>query len=678
MQRTVATMAAKPKYQKLGCTASSDEAVFRFFCPRARRVTLEIFEKYEDPVGDVYVMKKNDDGIWSVTLKGNYFGKLYGYHILPPLEDDNTFMVTDELIADPYSRHVVTKNHFKQFAKTYIVKPSQFDWGNDTFVAPADPRDLIIYEAHLKDLTAHSNNEAKSPGTYKGFIEEKQSGGLQHIKNLGVNAVEFLPLQKFAAFEPPYLTATGEHLLNTWNYYGRNHWGYMTSYFFAPETIYASDSTTKRNQIVGKETTACNELKQVVKSLHSAGISVIMDVVYNHVANYDINPLKYADKKYYFRLDEEGNFISDSGCGNDLKTESPLARQLIIDSICYWMTEYHIDGFRFDLALLLDWETMEAVRDAARKINPNVILIAEPWHLNGYDPAGFSQRDIAAWNDKFRNGIKGSNPHSSTGFIFGNWHPGVSREDLENYIKGTLLHGNENDAKTNGSFWKSNHSVNYLESHDNLTLGDFIRIAQKPEREDKKFSSKEEATTLDDEALHYAKLAALFLFATQGITMIHEGQEWARSKIIAVSPINDPRTGSIDHNSYDKDNATNYLDFGEIKWNQSLFDYYKGLIALRHTSPALRRSDQNNISFYDTDDPLYLTYHINGASSSDQYDYIISLNGNKFQEHSLHLPEGYWELTVSSETASHKSLTKLSGEVIIPPTSGVILRKLRN
>lgn len=679
MQKPVAESAETLKNNNFGCTASKKEATFRFFCPRARRVILEIFDQYEDPVGDTFVMDKNEEnGIWSLQLKGNYIGKLYGYHIFPPEEVGNDFMITDKLVADPYSHHVVARNHFNQFAKTLIVGDSDFDWENDTFIAPDDPRDLIIYEAHIKDMTAHPNNDVKNPGSYKGFIETNQKGGIQHLKKLGVNAVEFLPLQNFATFEPPYLTTTGEHILNTWNYYGRNHWGYMTSFFFAPETFYASDSTVKRNEIIGKKPTAINEFKDVVKTLHANGISVIMDVVYNHVSNYDINPLKYADKQYYFRLDDEGGFISNSGCGNDFKSESPLSRQLIIDSICYWMEEYHIDGFRFDLALLIDWETMEALRDAAREINPNVVLIAEPWHLKGYDPTGYSERDLGAWNDKIRNGVKGSNPHSATGFIFGDWHPGVSRGDLENFVRGTLKHGPDSRDDVDGLFWNSRHSVNYLESHDNLTLGDFIRIAQKPEREDQVFESKKEVTPLDDEAMHYAKLAALYLFTSQGMTMIHEGQEWARSKIIAVSPINDPRTGCIDHNSYNKDNATNYLDFDEIEWNQELYNYYSGLIALRQISPAFRRSDPNSISFYDTDDPLHLTFYIDGGSASDNYNYIVSLNGNKFQEKSLQLPEGYWELVATYEAASHKTISKISGSVEIEPSSGVILRKLRN
>lgn len=660
-----------------GYTATDKEVVFRFFCPRSPKVILELFDSYEQKKGIRYEMNQTEEGVWELILEGDLFGKYYGYHIFPPEDSNGTFLITDELLADPYSTYVTSTNHFKQYPKTLIEGPDDFDWEDDTFVVPEDHRDLIIYEAHVKDMTAHPTSKSSNSGSYLGFIQDDQIGGINHIKRLGINAVEFLPLQKFANFEPPYLTATLEGNLNTWNYYGRNHWGYMTSFFFAPETIYSSDATTKPGEIIGKTTKAKTEFKSLVKKLHSENISVIMDVVYNHVSQYDLNTLKYTDKEYYFRLMESDQFQSNSGCGNDFKTESPLARQLIIDSILHWMREYHVDGFRFDLALLLDWQTVESIRDEARKINPNVILIAEPWHLSGYDPNGFSYRDWAAWNDKFRNGVKGSNPHISNGFIFGSWHPGTSQGDLQNFIIGTLQNSPIPNLQMNGSFQKSQHSVNYLACHDNLTLGDFIRIALDHEVEDQRFSSKKEETILSDEAMKIAKLAALFLFVSQGITMIHEGQEWARSKVISKSPVNDPRTGHIDPNSYEKDNETNYLNFDEIEWNRELFDYYRGLIALRKSSPALRKSSPENIHFQNTNDPLQLTFSIEGASVSDPYDYIISINGNRSRENELVLPDGFWELVASHENASKKVLAILKGSINIPASSGVVFRKLR-
>lgn len=661
----------------LGYTISEDRIIFRFFSPRASKVFLELFDSYEQKPGKRFEMEVNSDGIWELILKGDLIGKYYGYKIYPPEDANNTFLITDELISDPYSPFVTTKNHFKQFPKTWILPPDDYDWEGDSFVIPGDPSDLIIYEAHLKDMTAHPSSKSGDKGSYAGFISKNQKGGIEHLKRLGVNAVEFLPLQKFANFEPPYLSVTIEGSLNTWNYYGRNYWGYMTSFFFAPETIYASDASTNMNTVIGNTTKARTEFKDMVKALHSEGISVIMDVVYNHVSQYDYNSLKYADKNYFFRLDDKGNFQSNSGCGNDLKSESPYARKMIIDSICHWMKEYHIDGFRFDLALVLDWQTIEEIRDEARKINPNVLLIAEPWHLRGYDPTGFSAREWSAWNDKFRNGVKGSSPHTSTGFIFGEWHPGTTHGDLENFLCGTIFNPPTSNLQMGGSFNNSRHSVNYLACHDNLTLGDFIRIALDHELEDQRFDNSKQVTPLGEEELRISRLAAVFLFVSQGIAMIHEGQEWARSKIIATSPINDPRTGYIDPNSYEKDNETNYLNFDEIDCNLDLFNYYKGLIALRKNSPALRKSNPADIHFYQTDDPLLITYFVNGENISDPYDYVISLNGNKSGNFQLELPDGAWELVVNQTNASHKTIAIVQGTFTITASSGFVFRKLR-
>ncbi len=652
------------------------KTTFRFFTPRALRVILEVFDEYEQAEGRRYPMQKDDEGVWECRVDSDLTGKYYGYHVIPPKKTDRPFLVTGELLADPWSFYVTCTNHYLQRAKTRILPESSFDWEEDTFVAPEDPRDLIIYEVHLKDLTAHPALKIPHAGSYIGVLEPGNFSALAHLKQLGVNAVEFLPLQKAARFEPPYMTTTLDGQLNTNNYYGRNHWGYMTSFFLAPETLYASDADIRVGSVIGKSPKAADEFKTLVKALHKEGISVIMDVVYNHVSQYDINPLKYADADYYLRTDDKGRFTSYSGCGNDFKSEAAHARELILASVEYWMHEYHIDGFRFDLSLLIDWETMEQIRDRARAINPNVILIAEPWFLGGYDPTGYSHRDIAAWNDKFRNGVKGSNPISSCGYIFGQWHFGVSRGDLQNYLMGTLLSpGSHHPA--NGSFSHSRHAVNYLACHDNLTLGDFIRLGLNPAIEDTKFSSKEEATRLDAVQLQISRFAALFLFASQGITMIHGGQEWGRSKIIAASPVNDPNTGRIDSNSYEKDNETNYLNYKEIVWNEELYEYYRGLIALRKSAPALRRCNADCISFYDYSDPLHITFYVNGHGASDSYDYLVTLNANRQESHLTVLPDGDWEMVVTPEKASDQPVGKKKNEVEVPPTSGFIFRKLR-
>ncbi|MBN1999146.1 hypothetical protein JW935_16420, partial [candidate division KSB1 bacterium] len=385
--------------KQLGCLWNEDRTIFRIFAPRALTVTLELFQSIDDSSGQLFEMIKDSEGVWEVLLPGHYFGQFYGYHITGP--DSPTEMFDgSKLINDPYARAVATRNEYLHRGKTLILNTANYDWEGDTWLNYAWD-DLIIYECHIRDMTAHTSSGVKQElaGSYKGFLQSGIRGGMDYIKNLGVNAVEFLPIQDFGNVELPY-GIPAEGTVNTWNPYARNHWGYMTSYFFAPESYYASGQNKIHGDLCGSSGHQVDEFKDVIKALHRSGIAVILDVVFNHVSQYDQNCFKYIDKKYYFLLDEKAGFCSASGCGNDFNTTRPMARRFIVDCVKFWMTEYHIDGFRFDLAAMIDWVTIDLIAQEARKINPNVILIAEPWGGGKYDPAGFSQHDWAAWNDQ--------------------------------------------------------------------------------------------------------------------------------------------------------------------------------------------------------------------------------------------------------------------------------------
>ncbi|MEX0843675.1 MAG: alpha-amylase family glycosyl hydrolase [Balneolaceae bacterium] len=653
----------------LGCTTKDFKTVFRLFAPRAIAVSVIICDEFEKDHDLEFPLEKNEEGIWETQIQDTFYGKWYAYEIKGKEGYEPFFVQTHYPVADPWSQQVTSRNHHLQFHKTKITEPASFDWEQDTFVTPEDPRDLVIYETHIKDMVAHSSAKTYVQGIYNDF-RQAEVGGIKHLKKLGVNAVEFLPLQKFAYFEPPFNKETPEGIKNTWNPYSRNYWGYMTSFFLAPETIYASDGSLKPGEVVGESDKAETELKNLVKTLHKENISVIMDVVYNHASHYDLNPLKYTAKDHYFRLDEKGNFLNDSWTGNDIKTNSEYSRKLIVESVKYWMNEYHIDGFRFDLAGLIDWETVALIKEEAQKINPNVILIAEPWGGN-YKPDGFSDHGWASWNDRFRNAIKGYNPKENKGLIFGKMDPYLSRYAIENLFRGTLESGEH------GLFNESKHSVNYLESHDGNTLGDYIRIALHPMKGDKTFDHKNKATVLTKKELKTAKLAAVILFVSQGITMIHAGQEWARSKIIQDPKGVDPRKGQIDHDSYNKDDETNWLNFNEIALNSDLFNYYKGLINLRLNAAALRKASPDDINFKFYNDPLHITFSIDGKSSGDMYDYFVSLNANFDRDYDITLPEGYWEVIVDSKKAGFRTFESVHETYEVPSGSAVVLRKLR-
>ncbi|MDD3806645.1 MAG: alpha-amylase family glycosyl hydrolase [Candidatus Marinimicrobia bacterium] len=650
----------------LGMTVEEGKMTFRVFAPRATQVKILFFKKYNDETHyETFYMIRDDQGVWEYISKSNRWGEYYGYQVSGP--EGSGEMFNDSLvIADPYSIAVSTKNHFTHEAKSIILK-DDFTWGHDTWVAPEDPRDLVIYEAHLRDLTAHPSSRASKPGTYLGAIEKGITGGLEYITSLRVNAVEFLPLMEFANIEIPYKDSV-ERKYNTWNPYERNHWGYMTSYFFAPESYYASNPSLKEGGYSGHDGRQVREMKEMVKAFHKEGIAVIMDVVYNHVSEYDYNPLKYIDKKYYFRLDKKGDFLSISGCGNDFATERPMSRRLIVDSVLFWMQKYHIDGFRFDLAAMIDEETCKMILEEARKVNPNVIIIAEPWG-GAYKPARFSELGWAAWNDQFRNGIKGQNPENRPGFIFGRWDDGVTRDNAFRFFTGTLIHDG-------GLFQTPKHSVNYLESHDDNTLGDFIRLFMNWTPQNQRMETYHLG---QGDMLEINKLAAFCLATSQGIMMMHSGQEFARSKVIAPSGVEDPHVGHIDHNSYEKDNETNYINYSIAQKNKELVTYYADLIELRKMIPELRKTSRKYLRrHYSIDTQFGIGYEINDPSSDRHY--LVLVNGDPVKYAMYKLPEGKWNIRANeSDVGLEKPLQKgIVDQIVLNPRGAALLEQTKN
>jgi pullulanase len=315
---------------------------------------------------------------------------------------------------------------------------------------------------------------------------------------------------------------------------------------------------------------------------------------------------------------------------------------------------------------LIDWETIEQIIYEAEKINPNVIFVCEPWG-GGYDPAGFSVRGWCAWNDQIRNGIKGENPFGGLGWIFGKWYGNNNPTRIKGYVNGTLT------KDTLGLFQKPEHSVNYLESHDGYTLGDFIRLGLGDVKKDQIIKNVDELIKLTPTQLKLNKLAALFLFTSRGITMISEGQEFARSKVIPYNiPIDDPHKGMIDHNSYDKDNETNYINYHHAEINRELVDYYRGLISLRRDYEAFRRTLYNDVSFVDfKNNPLALEYKLkyNGE------EFVVLLNSNPELNLDVNLVKGEWEVLVDETSAGVTPLRTISDNISVLPSSGIVLKK---
>lgn len=647
--------------KRLGSFVENGKTYFRLFTPNAEKVSLLTFEKPEQTKGKEFQMMRDENGVWETSLDGELYGLFYGFKVCHP----GTPCIEDLVCVDPYAKAVATFQTYFSPRRAIVVKEGNYLWEGDEWIQ-RDWRDLIIYEMHIRDMTEHPSSGVTERGTYKGLVEKGKVGGIDYIKNLGINTVELLPSHEFANIEIPFKDSLNGKF-NNWNPYERNHWGYMTAAFFAPESYYSENvRELEWEKWSGGDAKAVNDFKDMVKAFHKEGIAVIMDVVYNHISEYEIGNLKQIDKDYYFRLDEKGNYIQQSGCGNDLRTEAPMARRMIVESILYWMKEYHIDGFRFDLGKLIDWETIEEIIFEAKKINPYVVFVCEPWG-GGYDPAGFSVRGWGAWNDQIRNGIKGENPFDGHGWIFGKWYGNNNPNRIKSYVNGTLT------KDTLGLFQKPEHSVNYLESHDGYSLGDFIRLGLGDVRRDEIIKDLDKKIKLTPQQLKLNKLAALFLFTSRGITMISEGQEFARSKVIPFNESEqDPQKGMIDHNSYDKDNETNYINYNHVKINQELFNYYKGLIGIRKKFETFRRADYNNIHFINVkENPFAFGYSTDYA---DEH-FLVLFNANTKLQHEFILPEGEWQVFADENQAGVQPMRTVQQKVTINYSSGMILKK---
>ncbi len=261
-----------------GAFVSNNSTIFKIHAPKTTHAYLVIFNLPEDDTGVEHEMTKQDNGDFTIELVDAGVGTIYGFRLEGPLNDPNL------IIADPYSKAAITQNSMHHVAKSLVIDDT-YDWENDTWIK-IDPCDLVIYEMHVRDMTAHPTSTANQKGTYAGLVEAGQNGGIEHIQYMGVNAVQILPIQDFSNFEVPFKDNKAP-IYNDWNPYGRNHWGYMTTFFFAPESYYASDGTDIPGSWNGRNGRSINEIKDMVKAFHKKDIAVIMDVVYNHVSNYD-------------------------------------------------------------------------------------------------------------------------------------------------------------------------------------------------------------------------------------------------------------------------------------------------------------------------------------------------------------------------------------------------------
>lgn len=518
----------------LGAIYTKDHTVFNVWAPTQETLRLAIYDSAKAPFRTLYPMTKAEDGVFSVRVEGDLHGMYYTYIINGQTE-----------VTDPYS--VSTSANSLRSAIVDLDKTNPKGWKKHSRPKGIKGCDSILYEVHVGDFSAHANSGMMNKGKFLAFTEndtsiENCSTGLDHLTELGITHVHLMPVYD-------YLTVD-EEIVEDKNY----NWGYDPEHFNVPEGSYATDPNNPVARIM--------ELKQAVKALHEKGLKVVLDVVYNHTYRTEHSNFNCLVPKYYHRITEDGHFSNGSGCGNEFASENPMARRFLIDSLIYWVEEFKIDGFRFDLMALIDLETIKLAEERLREIDPEILIYGEPWmgglstlpdNQRVYKGAQCDQR-FSLFNDDFRDAIKGDNDGAGKGFIQGN-------KDAKHKIHTGIVGSIAFDEKYIGFTTHPCESINYFNSHDNLILQDKLKKAS--------------PNASYDELIHLNKMAFNLLFMSQGIPFFHAGNEFLRDK-------------KGYHNSYNAPFSINAIDWKNKVRYKEVFEYVKDLIKLRKTYSCFR------------------------------------------------------------------------------------------
>lgn len=620
-------------HEPLGAIYTPEATDFRVWAPTAYRVTLRL---YETPVGGrprLINLARRRDGAWETKLLGDWKGIYYTY---TAEGHDPRFDPTRELI-DPYARAVTSHD-----GRAIVVHDLTPVADRPTFPVS----EAMIYEMHLRDFTIDPDSGIQRRGKYLGLTETGTHltarrdipTGIDHLVELGVNVVQLMPICEF-------------HNDESHDRYG---WGYDTVHFQTPDGWYTTERWDARR--VG-------EVKRMIDALHQRGIRVTLDVVFNHTfesfTKHRIYSFEGLVPGYYYRLRPDGSYWNGSGTGNEFRSEAPMARRLLLDTVRHWVTEYKIDGFRFDLLGLIDIETMEQICEAARAIDPNLLLYGEPW-AGGSTPIVLNgkgrqrSRGWAVFNDHFRDALKGNVfDVRATGFV----QSGTQTAAVKRGVRGSIEDFADSPLE----------AINYVECHDNHTLWDRIVI-----------STIDNSSITDVDRRAMDRMAAAAIFTAQGIPFIQAGQEFLRRK-------------GGDHNSYDKPDAVNMIRWRKKAENQDIFRYYRGLIALRRAHPLFRLETAGDvraaIDFLDDhlDLPVpegCLGYQILDVTGRDTWTRALVLLNAQDLRVEFQIPPGEWRVFGDDRRVKTRPMRETSASVtatsaILAPHSALILGELR-
>ena len=597
--------------------------------PDVKKVDVVISDNDSDTAQQlVKSMKRVGAGKWKLTVKNDLKGKYYVFSVYNQAQPDHTPGVFAKAVGVNGKRGVIVD-----------LKDTDPDgWADDVRPELKNPCDLIIYEMHHRDFSMDMSSGIKNKGKFLALTEP---AAISHLRRLGVNAVHILPSFDFASID--------ESKPDVAQY----NWGYDPLNYNVPEGSYSTNAADPKARI--------REFKQMVQALHKAGIRVILDVVYNHT--FDINGSNFQKTypDYFFRKNAEGKYSDGSGCGNETASDKELMREFMKESVAYWVNEYHIDGFRFDLMGVHDIETMNEIHDVVAQIDPTIYIYGEGWSAGScaypQDKLAIKANarqlnGIGAFSDEMRDALRGPfSDDTKGGFLAG--VPG-QEESIKFGIAGAISHPQIDMTKVNYSKvpWTNEPSqmVAYVSCHDDMCLTDRLRSSI--------------PYIGDDELIRLDLLAQTAVLTSQGVPFILSGEEMLRDKKGV-------------HNSYRSPDSINRLDWNNLKRYPQVFDYYAGLISLRKQHPAFRMGSadevRKNLCFLEAPEGV-VAYQLKNNAGGDSWKNIIVVFNSQKTPQTVDVPENTYTMVVANGKVDTNGIGLLSGKTLtVAPQSALIV-----
>ena len=629
-------------------TYTPAQTTFRLFAPKKAKVSVEIgssFLSTEAAPNQKYKMRLGKDGIWTVTVNQDLKDHKYW------------FEVDGKKSVGVFAKAVGVNSSYGMVADLTETNPE--GWERDKRPVVKSPADLVVYEMHHRDFSIDASSGLKHKGKFLALTEPK---AIRHLKDLGVNAVHILPSYDFGSVNETRLQDN------------RYNWGYDPVNYNVPEGSYSTNPYDPTCRI--------REFKQMVQALHKAGIRVILDVVYNHTYDIENSNFQKTYPDYYYRKNADGTYSNGSGCGNETASEQPMMRRFMIESVKYWINEYHIDGFRFDLMGCHDIETMNAIRKAVDEIDPTIFIYGEGWSagqcaLPAEQLAAKANIPnlprIAAFSDELRDGLRGPFSDDTKGAFLAGLQG--EEESIKFGIAGCISHPQVDMQKVNYSkkAWATEPTqmISYVSCHDDMCLVDRLK------------ASISGITT--DEIIRLDLLAQTAVFTSQGVPFMLSGEEMLRDKKGV-------------HNSFESPDSINHLDWDNLKRYPQVFQYYKNLIQLRKNHPAFRLGSadlvRKHLEFLaPLSSPLggksgeaeslpqgggregaFVAFRLKDHAGGDSWkDIYVVLNASRKQQ-TIALPMDSYETVCDDGRISETGIRHFTGDkVTVAPQSALIL-----